>query len=101
MITAKEAYYEVLDFRRKEREEIRLLAEAELELINERVQRLARKGEVGFIHQLSREGNKLAEKVLKRLLHNGFEAEYGNTESASYIQISWDKSTDNKEEELK
>jgi len=95
MITAKEAYYEVLDFRRKEREEIRLLAEAEIELINDRIRRLARKGEVGFIHQLSRENDKLAEKVLKRLQHNGFEAEYGNTESASYIQISWDKEADN------
>lgn len=94
MITAKEAYYEVLDFRRKEREEIRLLAEAELELINDRIQRLARKGEVGFIHQLSRENDKLAEKVLKKLQHNGFEAEYGKTESASYIQISWDKETE-------
>lgn len=94
MITAKEAYYEVLDFRRKEREEIRLLAEAELELINDRIQRLARKGEVGFIHQLSRENDKLAEKVLKKLQHNSFEAEYGKTESASYIQISWDKSTE-------
>lgn len=95
MITAKEAYYEVLDFRRKEREEIRLLAEAEIELINDRIRCLAREGEVWFVHQLSRENAELAEKVLKGLQHNGFEAEYGYTESASYIQISWDKSTDN------
>lgn len=91
MITAKEAYYEVLDFRRREREELRLLVQVEIELINDRIQRLARKGEVGLIHQLSRENDKLAEKVLKNLLRNGFEAECKNTESASYIQISWDK----------
>lgn len=98
MMTAKEAYHEVLDFRRREREEMKLLLGAELEVINGRVQRLARKGEVGFVHPLSKENDKLAEKVLKRLQHNGFEAEYGKTESASYIQISWDREAGNKED---
>lgn len=95
MINAKEAYIEVLEFRRKEREELRQLVTLEIELINNCIRNSAKKGNTQVVHQFTKNDDNLVGKVVKELCLNGFDTECETADSLNYVCISWGK----KEEE--
>lgn len=90
MINAKEAYIEVLEFRRKEREELRQLVTLEIELINNCIRNSAKKGNTQVIHQFTKNDDNLVDKVLRKLHLNGFGTECEIINSLNYVSISWD-----------